>query len=364
MAKAKKREDGRYAVSLMMANGKRKYFYSTVSRHEAELKKAEWLKLHPDLMEGEKIDGRISVEKWAEKWMEAYKGGLEPSSRRWYLATVKSICRYQFKTGVVFGNMRVAEVRAAHLSEIVNSFSGSGKGTIQNRKMVIRSIFSTAKDNGLISVDPSVKLPSVKGTYEGHKALTRHEAQLIADNYQGHRFGLPAMLMMWAGLRKQECFSLRWDDIDMTAGAIHIGHAMDVRTGAEKATKTENSVRDIPIFAALKLPLQRAYKGRSGTFVFQRDDGSLWSEQTIKSALESFTKMLKERTGESISFTCHDLRDTFATMCYDAGVDVQTTAKWMGHSNVMTTLKIYTKLSAEKHEESIERMNGFINEAL
>lgn len=364
MAKARKREDGRYAVSLSLADGKRKYFYSTVSRHDAELKKAEWVKLHPDLMEGEKLDGRITVAKWAEKWMDSYKGSLEPSSRRWYLSTVKGLCEYTFKSGVTLGSMRVAEVRAAHLSEIVNSFSGASKGAIQNRKMVLRSIFSAAKDNGLISVDPAVKLPNVKGTYEGHKALTRHEAQLIADNYQGHRFGLPAMLMMWAGLRKQECFSLRWEDIDLTDGVIHISHAMDVRTGREKATKTENSVRDIPIFAALKLPLQRAYKSRSGALVFPREDGSLWSEQTILSALESFTKMLKDRTGENITFRCHDLRDTFATMCYDAGVDVQTTAKWMGHSNVMTTLKIYTKLSAEKHEESVERMNGFISEAL
>jgi integrase len=364
MAKAKKREDGRYAVSLTLANGKRKYFYSTTSRHEAELKKAEWVKQHPDLMEGEKLDGRITVEKWAEKWMDAYKGSLEPSSRRWYSSTVKSICGYTFKSGVVFGSMRVTEVRAAHLSEIVNSFSGIGKGTIQNRKMVLRSLFSAAKDNGIISVDPAVKLPNVKGTYEGHKALTRHEAQLIADNYQGHRFGLPAMLMMWGGFRKQEAFSLHWSDVDLKDGFFHVTHAMDVRTGREKATKTENSVRDIPIFAALKLPLQRAYKGRTGELVFPREDGSLWSEQAIKSGLDSFIKYIKERTGEELDFTCHDLRDTFATMCYDAGVDVQTTAKWMGHSNVMTTLKIYTKLSAEKHEESIERMNGFISEAL
>ncbi len=364
MARAKKREDGRYAVSLSLADGRRKYFYSTESRHAAEVKKAEWAKLHPDLVEGETIDSRITVERWAMRWLESYKGSLEPSSKRWYWQTVKTICGYTFKSGVALGGMKITEVRATHLSEIVNSFSGISKGAIQNRKMVIRGIFSTAVDNGIISVDPSTKLPNVKGTYEGHKALTRHEAQLIADNYTGHRFGLPAMLMMWAGLRKQECFSLRWDDIDLTAGVIHISHAMDVRTGREKATKTENSVRDIPIFAAIKLPLQRAYKGRSGAFVFHREDGSMWSESTIVHALETFLKFIKERTGEDISFTCHDLRDTFATMCYDAGVDVQTTAKWMGHSNVMTTLKIYTKLSAEKHEESIERMNGFISDAL
>jgi site-specific recombinase XerD len=49
-------------------------------------------------------------------------------------------------------------------------------------------------------------------------------------------------------------------------------------------------------------------------------------------------------------------------MCCDAGVDVHTTAQWMGLSNVTATLKIYTKLSAEKHEESVEKMNDFVSE--
>ena len=364
MAKAKKREDGRYAVSLTLANGKRKYFYSTVSRHEAELTKAEWLKLHPDLMEGEKIDGRISVEKWANKWMESYKSGLEESTKRWYVSTLNAICRYTFKSGVVFGSMKVSDVRAAHLSEIINSLSGGSKSGIQSKKLVLVGLFSAAQENGIIPLNPAAKLPKVKGTYEGHKALTRHEAALIADHYQGHDFGLPAMLMMWAGLRRQECFSLRWSDIDLANGVIHINHAMDVRTGAEKDTKTENSFRDVPIFAALKLPLQRAYKSRSGDILFLRSNRETYTEQAIRCRLDSFLRYLKRETGEDISFTCHDLRVTFATMCYDAEVDVQTTKKWMGHANVMTTLKIYTKLSAEKHEESVERMNDFVTEVM
>ena len=364
MAKARKRDDGRYAVSLSLADGKRKYFYSTVSRHEAELAKAEWLKMHPDLMEGEKIDGRITVAKWADRWVDSYKSGLEESTKRWYVANLNALCRYTFKSGVVFGNMKVVDVRATHLSEIVNSLAGNSKSDVGSKKLVLRGLFSAAQENGLIHLNPAVKLPNVKGTYEGHKALTRHEAALIADHYQGHDFGLPAMLMMWAGLRKQEAFSLKWSDIDLANGVIHISHAMDVRTGAEKATKTENSVRDIPIFAALKLPLQRAYKGRSGDLLFVRSNRQAYNEQAIRCRLDSFLRYLRKETGEELDFNCHDLRDTFATMCYDAGVDVQTTAKWLGHANVMTTLKIYTKLSAEKHEESVERMNDFVTEVM
>lgn len=365
MAKAKKREDGRYAVSLSLANGKRKYFYSTESRHAAEVKKAQWVKLHPDLMEGDKIDSRITVSAWAERWLESYKSGLEGSTKRGYIAALTGICSFVFPKGQTFGSMRVSEVRAAHCSQYVNSLSGYSKSLISQRRVVLRQLFGSAVENEIISVSPAEKLPRVKGTYEGHKALTRKEAAIITDNYQGHRFGLPAMLMMWAGLRKQEAISLRKSDIDLKHNVIRISHAIDTRTGAEKATKTENSVRDIPIFAPLRLPLQKALRGlRDDEFLFSKEDGKPLTDAWISPALTSFLRYIEAKTGKEMEFTCHDLRDTFATMCYDAGVDVQTTAKWMGHSNVMTTLKIYTKLSAEKHEESVERMNDFVSEVI
>jgi integrase len=52
------------------------------------------------------------------------------------------------------------------------------------------------------------------------------------------------------------------------------------------------------------------------------------------------------------SFTPHQLRHTFASNCYLAGIDVQTCMEWMGHSNIQTTLGIYTHLS-KKHKKQI-----------
>ena len=365
MAKAKKRDDGRYAVSLSLPSGKRKYFYSTVSRHEAEVKKADWMKAHPDGEEGEKIDHRITVEAWSAKWLEAYKSGLEDSTKRWYRNTLRRVCSFQFSDGRTLGSMRVADVRAAHCAQFVNSLTGNSKSDISRKRMVLRQIFTSAKENGIITADPTERLPKVKGTYEGHKSLTRREAGIITANYQGHQFGLPVMLMLWAGLRKGECFALRWKDIDLARGVIHVSVAIDTVTGAQKATKTENSVRDIPILAPLQKPLQRAYMERSGDgLVFPRKDGTPYRIEWIDYNTARFKDYIEERVGERIEFTCHDLRDTFATMCYDAGVDVKSTQQWMGHSDVNTTLKIYTKLSSERKAESVERMNSFVTEAL
>lgn len=360
MARKRKRADGRYVVSLSIAPNKRKYFYSTESAFDAEQKKQAWLKANPDYFMSDLIDDKISVEAWSKRWLASYKAGLQESTKRWYAEMLKNLLDFTFTNGLRFGSMRVSDVRPVHLAEYVNTLAGQSKSAIRSKKMILRSMFDAAVENHLIEDNPAERLPKVAGTYEGHRALSRQEAALVTANYAGHRFGLPAMVMMWAGLRKQECFALRWEDIDLKENIIHVRRALDIRERSEKATKTENSVRDVPIFAPLQLPLQRAYKARHGQLVFTQEDGGVCSKSSINRGLESFLLKLKKVSGEDITFKCHDLRDTFATMCYDAGVDVKTTQKWMGHADAATTMKIYTKLSEERQKESTDLMDGFV----
>ena len=57
-------------------------------------------------------------------------------------------------------------------------------------------------------------------------------------------------------------------------------------------------------------------------------------------------------------FTLHCLRHTFCSMMYNAGVDVLTAQQQMGHSDVKTTLEIYTHLSQEKKAADISKLNS------
>ena len=60
------------------------------------------------------------------------------------------------------------------------------------------------------------------------------------------------------------------------------------------------------------------------------------------------------------TFTPHCLRHTYATMLYDAGVDVLTAKEFLGHSDIKTTLSIYTHLSAEKSKTDIGKLNQYL----
>ena len=61
------------------------------------------------------------------------------------------------------------------------------------------------------------------------------------------------------------------------------------------------------------------------------------------------------------NITPHWLRHTFITLMYLAGVDVMTAMEQAGHSNIQTTMAIYTHLDKEYKQKSINKMDDYIS---
>ena len=61
-------------------------------------------------------------------------------------------------------------------------------------------------------------------------------------------------------------------------------------------------------------------------------------------------------------FTAQMLRHTYATLLYDAGVDVKTAQRYLGHANLELTLKVYTHLTKYKEGKSMENYNKMLEE--
>ena len=60
-------------------------------------------------------------------------------------------------------------------------------------------------------------------------------------------------------------------------------------------------------------------------------------------------------------FGWHDLRHTYATLLFEAGVDVLTAQYLLGHASPKTTMEIYTHLSDAQKNRSIVKLNEFLN---
>ena len=103
-------------------------------------------------------------------------------------------------------------------------------------------------------------------------------------------------------------------------------------------------------------------------------DGSMMSAQSWERAWESYQHFLNIAAGGRDAsrsrpkviaiepFTAHQLRHTYATLLYNAGVDAKSAQEMLGHANIMTTLEIYTHLSKEKKTNAISTFNQYISQ--
>ena len=200
-----------------------------------------------------------------------------------------------------------------------------------------------------------------------------------------HRAQLAAMLMMYSGLRRGEATALTWADIDLKAGTITVDKSWDFKSGKIKAPKTAAGVRVVNIPKILVDFLKKQRKADPlSVLVLHTKRGARMSDIAWKRLWESYMRALnakyafdgasvfatrkkgedgKERGALPImikTFTPHELRHTFCTIMYMAGIDVLTVSKQMGHANVQVTQEIYTHLDAKYKKRKIQALNKYI----
>ena len=66
----------------------------------------------------------------------------------------------------------------------------------------------------------------------------------------------------------------------------------------------------------------------------------------------------------SVNIRPHDLRHTYCTLLYDAGVDLKTAMKWMGHADQSMILRIYAHLTDEREKASAIALAKTVNDML
>lgn len=68
------------------------------------------------------------------------------------------------------------------------------------------------------------------------------------------------------------------------------------------------------------------------------------------------------REDEMYRFSGHTLRHTFATRCFEAGIQPKTVQKYLGHATLQMTMDLYTHVSEDVQLRGIEKICKSNNE--
>ncbi len=168
-------------------------------------------------------------------------------------------------------------------------------------------------------------------------------------------------ISLYAGLRIGEVCALKWSDIDFDNKVIKVRSTLiRVKDANGKSyddigtAKTEASIRDIPMFNKLLLPLLKMKKLSKSSFVISTKMGFV-NKRTFE---YRYHKIMKSAGVTDVNF--HALRHSFATRCIECGVDVKSLSEILGHSNVSVTLNTYVHSSMDLKKIQIEKLNNLI----
>lgn len=134
---------------------------------------------------------------------------------------------------------------------------------------------------------------------------------------------------IWSGCRRSELLQLKWTDL-----------SDDEQTLLIRGTKTDTSVRTVPVFVPLKQVLDSLPRTDKRIFPF--------SVSTIRRMFENLNEKV------DFTLTPKTLRHTFNQNLTEMGVSDIIRAKWMGHSKPTTTKRVYTHVT-----DSLERQEIF-----
>jgi len=265
------------------------------------------------------------------------------------------------------GGVRVTALSRVDLQDLADRWLAKNldPSTIRNTLMPLRAMYRRALTRGEVSLNPTngIELPAVRGRRE-RIATPEQATVLIAAARENDRALWETAF--YAGLRRGELMALRWEDIDLDAGLIHVERAWDMRNGPIEP-KSRAGKRAVPIATVLRehLSAHALRTGRRTGLVFGRTADRPFEPTTLSGrAATAWKHMNAERKDAELeaipAIGLHECRHTFASLMIAAGVNAKALATYMGHSSIAITLDRYGHLMPGNEHQTAGLLDAYL----
>ena len=274
----------------------------------------------------------------------------------------------------ILGDIKLKELNREVLQFFIYKVQGEynlSEKTTKDYVAIIKQIMIDGQEEGVI---PDFAINKRKLKYKKQELIGTTKDTYTEEEYKEiinsllnkiNYTKLGILIGLYTGMRIGEICALQFSDIDFINKTISVTKTLQRiydPTNAEKptkvqitSTKTSSSTRIIPVTDEMIKILQAM---NSGDDTYILTGTKKYSEP--RTFRRKYTNFMKKIEIQPLKF--HSLRHTFASMNIENGADIKTISQILGHSDIDTTLKVYTHTSEKQKLKAIQKFENLLKE--
>jgi integrase len=293
-------------------------------------------------------DENLTLSDFLGTWLsDCVRGTIRESTFERYESIV------QLHITPALGRLRLKALNPARVQSFYRDRldSGLSPATVQKIHVVLHKALKQAVKWSLIprNVTEAVTVP--RPAPQEMRPLSVDEVRRFLQAASDEPLEALYVLAVHTGMRQGELLALKWNDVDLEAGAVSVRRTLSrvnghYRLGEPKTKKSRRTVKLTgAAVEALRKHLSRQMEDmerlgdlyRDQELVFASGSGGILNPSNLRQ--RSFNKLLKKAELPEIRF--HDLRHTCATLL-SRNVHPKIVQETLGYANVAITLDTYS----------------------
>lgn len=280
-----------------------------------------------------------------------------------------------------FGDLRIAKITPNYIQQVLNEWHKQFKQykRLYNR---FKRVMDYAIIQRIIKENPCdlVYVPTKKLDYGNEKKTkdfySRSELQQFlktVETHEGYNWYALFRLLAFTGIRRGELLALTWEDIDFKQSTLSINKALAEGLDRElvvQSPKSDSSIREITL-DEITVQTLRNWKLKQAEVLMGFGHNALDKTQLIFSQFEenkflnlgaprnALVRITKKHEIEMVNI--HGFRHTHCSLLFEAGVPIKDVMERLGHSDIQTTMNIYTHVTQDSRDKSAELFAEYAN---
>lgn len=266
--------------------------------------------------------------------------GLKATTERGY-----NVAKYRIV--LAMGDFLAREVTAYQVECFIADMAKRYKAkTVHNTIGLLNAAYARAVRTGQLVNNPCQHVTLPKKNKPDINIFSEHEMLAFIRALASERldYKVAYELCLLCGMRRSEVLGLKEGDINVPFKCVTISHTRHRVDGEdiEQDTKTEQSHRtlalpDVVVEDIKALLAEHDTEYKRTDYLIQDGFGNPMNPSVLTNHIHD----IEDKAGLP-HISVHGLRHTFASMLNNEGIDIARISRELGHSNISTTLSVYT----------------------